>query len=164
MVNIDQTEGFELSPLEQNALERRKRLEDLRKRTLEKRRNGNADDEEGPLMLLNPRSYKTVTSNIINVGDEVRDVLQKTEQDIQTIIDDAKNIQLGDDLDISVLAPKKVDWDLKRGIQEDLDKLERRTNRAIVQIVRQRLQREKDLDLAKTVDMIQEKDTASLRH
>ncbi|CAD5228879.1 unnamed protein product [Bursaphelenchus okinawaensis] len=160
MVDIDQTEGFELSPLEKNALERRKRLEDLRRRTLEKRKqNGDTDDQ--PLMLLNPRSYKTVTSNIINIGDEVRDVLQKTEQDIQEIIDDAKNIQLGDDLDISVLAPKKVDWDLKRGMQEELDKLDRRTNRAIIQLVRQRLQKEKDLDLAKTVDMIQEKDAAA---
>lgn len=38
--------------------------------------------------------------------------------------------------DLANLAPRKIDWDLKRNIQKKLDKLERRTQRAIAQIVR----------------------------
>lgn len=35
------------------------------------------------------------------------------------------------------IAPKKANWDLKRDIQPQLDKLERRTQRAIVQIIQE---------------------------
>lgn len=44
--------------------------------------------------------------------------------------------------EISSLAPRKVNWDLKRDVQPKLDKLERRTQRAIVELLHQRLERE----------------------
>ena len=34
------------------------------------------------------------------------------------------------------MAPKKANWDLKRDVQPKLDKLERRTQRALVEIMR----------------------------
>ena len=34
------------------------------------------------------------------------------------------------------LAPRKIDWDLKRDIAKKLEKLERRTQRAIAELVR----------------------------
>ncbi|KAL7434595.1 hypothetical protein ACHAXH_009219 [Discostella pseudostelligera] len=37
---------------------------------------------------------------------------------------------------------KKVNWDLKRDVQHKMDKLEKRTQRAIVQLLRERLERE----------------------
>jgi coiled-coil domain-containing protein 12 len=37
---------------------------------------------------------------------------------------------------------KKVNWDLKRDIQHKMDKLEKRTQRAIVQLLRERLEKE----------------------
>ena len=37
------------------------------------------------------------------------------------------------------LAPRKVDWDLKRDISKKLEKLERRTQRAIVELIRKEL-------------------------
>ena len=40
---------------------------------------------------------------------------------------------------MSSLAPKKVTFDLKRGIQSSLDKLERATDRAIAELIRERL-------------------------
>jgi coiled-coil domain-containing protein 12 len=42
----------------------------------------------------------------------------------------------------AALAPKKLNWDLKRDIQPKLDKLERRTQRAIVQLLQDRLGRD----------------------
>lgn len=35
------------------------------------------------------------------------------------------------------IAPKKANWDLKRDIQGQLDKLERRTQKAIVEIIQE---------------------------
>lgn len=46
------------------------------------------------------------------------------------------------------LAPRKIDWDLKRDIAAKLEKLERRTQRAIAELIRERLQEE---DLANAV-------------
>lgn len=40
------------------------------------------------------------------------------------------------------VSTKKVNWDLKRDIRQKMDKLERRTQRAIVELLRERLERE----------------------
>ncbi|KAL5509361.1 hypothetical protein EMCRGX_G004721 [Ephydatia muelleri] len=39
-------------------------------------------------------------------------------------------------LNLANLAPRKIDWDLKRDIAKKLEKLERRTQRAIVELIR----------------------------
>jgi coiled-coil domain-containing protein 12 len=43
---------------------------------------------------------------------------------------------------LGVVAPKKANWDLKRDIKPKLDKLEKRTQKAIVQLLKERLQQE----------------------
>jgi cwf18 pre-mRNA splicing factor len=43
---------------------------------------------------------------------------------------------------------KKINWDLKRGIQSKLDKLEKRTQKAIVSLLKERLEQ----DAAETGD------------
>ena len=43
------------------------------------------------------------------------------------------------EIDIFKLAPKKIDFDLKRDLKNRLEKLERRTNRAVSEIVREKL-------------------------
>lgn len=43
---------------------------------------------------------------------------------------------------VTSIAPKKVNWDLKRDIAKKLNKLEKRTQRAIVELLRERLERE----------------------
>jgi coiled-coil domain-containing protein 12 len=37
------------------------------------------------------------------------------------------------------LAPRKPDWDLKRDVAQKLQRLERRTQRAIAELIRERL-------------------------
>ena len=37
------------------------------------------------------------------------------------------------------IAPKKANWDLKRDVEKKLEKLNRRTQRAIVDIIRERM-------------------------
>ena len=43
---------------------------------------------------------------------------------------------------LAAMAPKKVNWDLKRDIQGKLDRLERRTQRSLVELLRERLEKE----------------------
>lgn len=43
------------------------------------------------------------------------------------------------DIDITNLAPKKVDFDLKRSIAKKLQKLEKRTQKAISELIHERL-------------------------
>ena len=43
---------------------------------------------------------------------------------------------------ITSIAPKKVNWDLKRDIAKKLNKLERRTQKAIVELLREKLEAE----------------------
>ena len=57
-----------------------------------------------------------------------------------------------EELDIINLAPRKPDWDLKRDIAKKLEKLERRTARAIGEIIRDRLKTNtEEEDLASAV-------------
>lgn len=44
-----------------------------------------------------------------------------------------------DEIDIANLAPRKPDWDLKRDVSKKLEKLEKRTQRAIAELIRDRL-------------------------
>ena len=45
------------------------------------------------------------------------------------------------------VAPTKVNWDLRRDIEKKLEKLERRTQRAIVEMLRARLEKEANEDV-----------------
>jgi len=54
--------------------------------------------------------------------------------------------------DLTTLAPRKPDWDLKRDVAQKLNKLERRTRRAIAELIRDRL-REGQSNLADAVAM-----------
>eukprot|EP01124_Arcella_intermedia_P016075 TRINITY_DN22605_c1_g1_i1.p1 TRINITY_DN22605_c1_g1~~TRINITY_DN22605_c1_g1_i1.p1 ORF type:complete len:200 (-),score=57.60 TRINITY_DN22605_c1_g1_i1:85-684(-) len=47
-----------------------------------------------------------------------------------------------DDSDLLVLAPKKPNWDLKRDVQPKLNNLEKQTQTAILELIRQKLQSE----------------------
>lgn len=62
----------------------------------------------------------------------------------------AKAPQVTNELDISNLAPRKSDWDLKRDVAKKLEKLERRTQKAIAELIRDRL-KQRQADLAELV-------------
>lgn len=46
-----------------------------------------------------------------------------------------------DEIDITNLAPRKPDWDLKRDVMKKLERLERRTQKAIAELIRERLKK-----------------------
>lgn len=55
--------------------------------------------------------------------------------------------------DLSNLAPRKPDWDLKRDVAKKLERLEKRTQRAIAELIRERLKNNQQIDLATSVNM-----------
>lgn len=63
------------------------------------------------------------------------------------------------DLDISSLAPRKPDWDLKRDVAKKLEKLERRTQKAIAELIWERLQQGNQENLSAMVTMNEIKPT-----
>lgn len=65
--------------------------------------------------------------------------------EVKEQLDAAKNSVVIDELDITNLAPRKPDWDLKRDVAKKLEKLEKRTQKAIAELIRERLkQRQED--------------------
>lgn len=64
----------------------------------------------------------------------------------------AKDIKDIDEVNLATLAPRKPDWDLKRDVAKKLEKLEKRTQKAIVELIRDRLKEENNLaDAVNTV-------------
>jgi coiled-coil domain-containing protein 12 len=49
-----------------------------------------------------------------------------------------------EEIDITNLAPRKPDWDLKRDVAKKLQRLERRTQKAIAELIRERLKDEQE--------------------
>ncbi|CAH1774813.1 unnamed protein product [Owenia fusiformis] len=97
--------------------------------------------EDGSEKLPKPvfRSYKPMDEqlkeNTLPTADPVEVVGQVSEQ-----------LKAGvpqptvEEVDLATLAPRKPDWDLKRDIAKKLEKLEKRTQRAIAELIRERLQ------------------------
>jgi len=94
------------------------------------------ENDDGP----SSKRQKT-DDDIIDGGEDV-----EPKSAIEQALEEAKRAQLeqrgegGEAL--AGLAPKKINWDLKRDAQGRLDKLEKRTQRAIIGLLKERLERE----------------------
>ena len=64
-----------------------------------------------------------------------REEINLLKEKIEGQLEAGKDAKIGESLDINTLAPRKVDWDLRKGIKEKLDKLDKRTNKAIIQLI-----------------------------
>ncbi|XP_030094711.2 coiled-coil domain-containing protein 12, partial [Serinus canaria] len=61
------------------------------------------------------------------------------EDTVKEQLEAAKPEPIIDEVDLANLAPRKPDWDLKRDVSKKLEKLEKRTQRAIAELIRERL-------------------------
>lgn len=143
----------EVGTLSDAAEKRKERLQAL------KNRAARVDGSEPPGKILahgealpKPvfRSYKPSDENLregvlpkaqpIDVADIVKDQLEASKPE-----------PVVEEIDLTTLAPRKPDWDLKRDVCKKLDKLERRTQRAIAELIRERLEAGKE-DLVTAVN------------
>lgn len=122
--------------LEEEALKRKERLQALKRKNEESKENDKNMDEILPKPKF--RSYKPQNENLKN------NMLEDAKPgDVEAVVreqlDAASSKVVIEELDISNLAPRKPDWDLKRDIAKKLEILERRTQKAIAEEVRARL-------------------------
>ncbi|XP_060136982.1 coiled-coil domain-containing protein 12 isoform X2 [Zootoca vivipara] len=73
------------------------------------------------------------------------------EDKVKEQLEAAKPEPIIEEVDLANLAPRKPDWDLKRDVAKKLEKLEKRTQRAIAELIRERLRGQEE-DLASAVD------------
>ncbi|GFR62787.1 coiled-coil domain-containing protein 12 [Elysia marginata] len=95
------------------------------------------------------RSYKPGSEKL---KDHSMDTIKPSDVTdiIKDQIDAGKTEHVVSEVDLNNLAPRKPDWDLKRDVSKKLEKLERRTQRAIAELIRERLKASQD-DLAYVV-------------
>ena len=138
---IDETT---IGSLEEQALKRKERLRNLKRRF---------EDNPTP----SEEASKAISNDGPVEGMEI--VERRVEEDIVTVmesqLDTLKTPLTIEEIDISNLAPRKPDWDLKRDAAKKLDLLEKKTQRAIAEIIRERLKSTNDgeLDLQAAVSV-----------
>ncbi|KYM80261.1 Coiled-coil domain-containing protein 12 [Atta colombica] len=127
-----------IGSLEEEALKRKERLQALKRKNEEGKENANDMIENLPKPKF--RSYKPQDENLkSNIIEDAKP--GDVESVVQEQLDAANSKVVIEELDISNLAPRKPDWDLKRDIAKKLEILERRTQKAIAEEVRARLKR-----------------------
>lgn len=117
-----------IGTLEEQALKRKERLKNLKQKAKKE-----VDVE------LPPEVEETTEEGAEDEPEEklkTHDVVAEMEQQLQKL----KTPFVVEEIDIQNLAPRKPDWDLKRDVSKKLEILERRTQRAIAELIRERLQ------------------------
>ncbi|XP_055587397.1 coiled-coil domain-containing protein 12 [Uranotaenia lowii] len=144
--------------LEEEALKRKERLKNL-KRKQESATDGSLS-EKTPEAVPKPmfRNYRPESDDIKDAAlDEAHPV--DVESEVETQLELMKTPIVIEEIDIANLAPRKPDWDLKRDVSKKLEKLERRTQKAIAELIRDRLKAGQD-DILQVVNVA----SATARH
>nr|XP_034339604.1 coiled-coil domain-containing protein 12-like [Arvicanthis niloticus] len=66
------------------------------------------------------------------------------EEKVKEQLEAAKPEPVIEEVDLANLAPRKPDWDLKRDVAKKLEKLEKQTQSAIAEMIRERLKGQED--------------------
>ncbi|KAI8424340.1 hypothetical protein MSG28_002881 [Choristoneura fumiferana] len=145
--------GESLGSLEEQALKRKERLKNL-KRKNQSSENVSSDPPTEKMSLPKPkfRSYRPQDESLLEA--KLEDALPPAvEDEVKDLLEAGKEKVVLQDLDISSLAPRKPDWDLKRDVAKKLEKLERRTQKAIAELIWERLKQGKDDNLGAMITM-----------
>ncbi|KAI9143634.1 cwf18 pre-mRNA splicing factor-domain-containing protein [Paraphysoderma sedebokerense] len=117
-------------------------------------------DTEGSKAKLTFRSYNPEESDSTVLPKyevkkvDVNQIEEKLENEVQQVIEEVKKEEMekrAEDMDLFNLAPKKPNWDLKRDIEKKLKRLDRKTQNAVAELIRQRIQ-SSDADSAVILD------------
>ncbi|KAL9967383.1 hypothetical protein ACROYT_G025592 [Oculina patagonica] len=148
--------------LEEEALKRRDRLKAMRKKSglPDEQTSNDSDSSRGEKRLLDDASQPAPPPRLIKFRNYLpKDETLKekkipnakplsVEDEVQEHLEKAKAEKVIEEVDLANLAPRKPDWDLKRDVAKKLEKLEKRTQRAIVELIREQLQQGEDLAAA----------------
>ncbi|XP_048730639.1 coiled-coil domain-containing protein 12-like [Ostrea edulis] len=136
--------------MQDEALKRKERLKALKEKKRTEISDSPMPSEEEQLPKPVFRSYKPMDENLQESKlPQVKpsDVTDKIKSHLEAATEDTGI----EEVDLINLAPRKPDWDLKRDVAKKLEKLERKTQRAIAELIRERLQASNE-DLALAVN------------
>ncbi|XP_072011005.1 coiled-coil domain-containing protein 12 [Engystomops pustulosus] len=140
-VDVGKMEGS-VGRLEEEALKRKERLRELRKKRLRDDGgtdgDGAGDEEEEKHRELKLRNY-TPQDESLKERKIAPAKPESVEEKVKDQLEAAKPEPIIEEVDLTNLAPRKPDWDLKRDVAKKLEKLEKRTQRAIAELIRERL-------------------------
>nr|XP_034340499.1 coiled-coil domain-containing protein 12-like [Arvicanthis niloticus] len=126
--------------LEEEALMRKERLKDLREKAWCKDRG----DGKPQCKRLRDVEEEYKEPRFQNYVPEDRDLKRwqvpqakpvAVEEKVKKQLEAAKPEPVIEEVDLANLAPRKPDWDLKRDVAKKLEKLEKRTQRAIAELI-----------------------------
>ncbi|XP_033732059.1 coiled-coil domain-containing protein 12-like [Pecten maximus] len=139
--------------MEEAARKRKERLRALKTKQNQSVEPGENDMETDVMEALPKpvfRSYKPQDNSLKEQAIPVAKPADVTEK-IQSQLEASITKEVVEEVDIMNLAPRKPDWDLKRDVAKKLEKLEKRTQRAIAELIRERLKSSNE-DLATMVN------------
>ncbi|XP_023680081.1 coiled-coil domain-containing protein 12 [Paramormyrops kingsleyae] len=151
--------------LQEQALKRKERLKALRSRQLqgnvpedgEPDRKRVLEEEEG----VEERHRELRLRNYTPEDEELKERQvpkakpASVEEKVKEQLDAATPKPVIEEVDLVNLAPRKPDWDLKRDVAKKLEKLEKRTQKAIAELIRERLKGSEE-ELAGAVGAVKE--------
>jgi len=144
--------------LEDEALKRKERLNALKRGNLKTTSSARPDTEDaGDLLAHFPKPiFRNYTPkdeelkpgvlpkpNLIEIENEIKEQLASGKP--QPLIEN--------EIDLTTLAPQKIDWDLKRDAEKRLRVLEKRTQKAIVELIKERMKAQKNTDFAELISV-----------
>ncbi|SPO30435.1 probable Coiled-coil domain-containing protein 12 (CCDC12) [Ustilago trichophora] len=120
---------------------RKQKLALLRKRRHEES-TGTLSPSSSSLIKRHFRNYDPLTGQFKRFTS-ARDLPDTVEKDVSTLQSDTIALdeqRRKEDLDLTNIAPKRPNWDLKRDLEKRLKKMERRDKEAVILLIRQRIQ------------------------
>ncbi|CAG11969.1 unnamed protein product [Tetraodon nigroviridis] len=152
----------DVGSLQDEALKRKDRLKALRdKQHHGKQADGEPEPKKASLEGENGQKHREL--KLRNYTPEDEELKQRqvpnakptaVEDKVKDQLDAANPEPIIEEVDLANLAPRKPDWDLKRDVAKKLEKLERRTQRAIAELIRDRL-RGSEVELARAVGAVE---------
>ncbi|ETN60008.1 coiled-coil domain-containing protein 12 [Anopheles darlingi] len=134
--------GAVIGKLEEEALKRKERLQHLK-------RKQKADSEESPATEKSiPKNYQSENISKTSIDDDRAIVESQVSHQLEMM----KTQIVIEEIDIANLAPRKPDWDLKRDVTKKLERLERRTQKSIAELIRDRLRSGQQQDILQAVN------------
>ncbi|XP_043543898.1 coiled-coil domain-containing protein 12 [Chiloscyllium plagiosum] len=154
--------------LQEEARRRKERLTALRERQLQNRNQDEGEPENKQLREDKDTNeeVKHRELKLRNYVPEDRELKERqvpnakpasVDEKVKDQLEAGKPEPIIEEVDLVNLAPRKPDWDLKRDVAKKLEKLEKRTQRAIAELIREKLKGNED-DLASAVGAVKQEE------
>ncbi|KAI9279935.1 cwf18 pre-mRNA splicing factor-domain-containing protein [Umbelopsis sp. AD052] len=124
--------------MEAEAEKRKQRLQALRKRKLQSEAKDQTNGEKTELSFRNytPTDEELQKNTSIATPDDIKNTVEQETRNItKEALEEAERMHK-EEIDLFSLAPKRANWDLKRDVEKKLETLDKRTQRAIAEIIR----------------------------